>query len=95
MKECCIKERGFLTDELGNEIKLIYGIVTGNVMLGGMFAETYGVSVTAESRDEMTIEIVEDVTPSLSEALELIKKLREFQVTPTTLRDIIDDHIEN
>ena len=47
MLECSIKERGEFTDELGNETKLIYSIVTGKVTLGGIAAETYGVSIAA------------------------------------------------
>lgn len=94
MLECSIKERGRATDELGNEIDLIYGIVTGRVDLGGISAETYGVSVTAMCLDDMSTEVIEDVTPSLPEILELVKKLRRFNVTPITLKDIINDYIE-
>ncbi len=95
MLECSIKERGEFTDELGNETKLIYSIVTGKVTLGGIAAETYGVSIAAECKDKVFIETVEDITPCLAEITELIKKLRDFQVTPITLKDIINDYVEN
>jgi len=95
MFECTVKKHGSAISQDGKEVKLTYGLVVSQVSIGHADVETYGVAVYAECDGMMSCEMIEDISPSLAEIENLIEKLCSFKVTPITLKDIINDYIEN
>lgn len=81
--------------ETGTELKLTYSLIIGRYGGGEIPPYTaYGVEIRlcCEGKPEETAR-VEDITTYRARAEELLEKLRRNQVTPVTLRDVIQDSL--
>lgn len=65
-----------------------YMILVDEMTVGGMSCESYGVRVTGPDGDCAEIP---NITVSAGRIDELVDLLRRNQVTPVTLRDVVDD----
>lgn len=84
-----------LSEEVGTELKLAYTLITGRYGGGELPLYTaYGVEIRL-NRAEKPEEIgrIEDITTCRADAEKLLEELRRNRVTPTTLRDVIEDSL--
>ncbi len=65
-----------------------YVILVDEMTVGGMSCESYGVRVTGPDGDCAEIP---NITVSAGRIDELLDLLRRNQVSPVTLRDVVDD----
>lgn len=65
-----------------------YVILVDEMTVGGMSCESYGVRVTGPDGDCAEIP---NITVSAGRIDELVDLLRRNQVSPVTLRDVVDD----
>lgn len=65
-----------------------YVILVDEMTVGGMSCESYGVRVTGPDGECAEIP---NITVSAGRIDELVDLLRRNQVTPVTLRDVVDD----
>lgn len=65
-----------------------YAILVDEMAVGGLCCESYGVKVTGP---DGTCEEVPNITVSTGRIDELVELLRRNQVSPVTLRDVIED----
>ena len=65
-----------------------YMILVDEMTVGGMSCESYGVRVTGPDGDCAEIP---NITVSAGRIDELVDLLRRNQVSPVTLRDVVDD----
>ncbi|WP_209344170.1 DUF6514 family protein [Flavonifractor sp. AGMB03687] len=65
-----------------------YAILVDEMAVGGLSCESYGVKVTGPDGD---CEAVPNITVSTGRIDELVDLIRRNQVSPVTLRDVIED----
>ena len=65
-----------------------YAILVDEMAVGGLSCESYGVKVTGPDGD---YEAVPNITVSTGRIDELADLIRRNQVSPVTLRDVIED----
>lgn len=78
-----------IRDEKGKVHSYEYDILVGEMAVsGGISCESYGVRVAEDGGDCMEIQ---NLTVSISRIDELLDLLVRNEVTPCTLRDVVDD----
>ena len=88
MRELLIDTRE--TEDLrGASRKYTYSILVDEMNVGAFSCESYGVKIT--ERETGHTAMVSHVTTSIPRIDELVELLIRNQVTPTSLRDVIDD----
>lgn len=65
-----------------------YAIVVDEMTVGGLCCESYGVKVTGPDGESETIP---NITVSPARIDQLAELLRRNQVSPVTLRDVVED----
>ncbi|MEA4921141.1 MAG: DUF6514 family protein [Clostridiaceae bacterium] len=95
MQECMVRLRKNFVDLNGKEMKLTYGLVTKLTQIDGMKIETYGIGIYSDCEETFESEAVYDISPCIEDIELLIEKLWQFDVTPITLKDIVNDFVEN
>lgn len=78
-----------LYPDLGDQGAYDYSILVDQVKVGSFACESYGVSVTSRRTGEQAA--VPNITVSIPRIDELIDLLVRNQVSPTHLRDVVDD----
>ena len=87
MRELLVDDRRE-TGEDGRECRYRYYILVGEMPLGGLSCESYGVKVVGEDGEEAS---VPDITVSAGRIDALLELLSRNSVSPAALRDVIDD----
>ena len=76
------------TGEDGRERRYRYYVLVGEMPLGGLACESYGVKVVGEDGEEAS---VPNITVSAARIDALLELLARNAVSPVNLRDVIDD----
>lgn len=76
------------TGEDGREHRYRYYVLVGEMPLGGLACESYGVKVVSEDGEEAS---VPNITVSTARIDALLELLARNAVSPVNLRDVIDD----
>ena len=76
------------TGEDGRERRYRYYVLVGEMPVGGLSCESYGVKVVGEDGETAS---VPNITVSAGRIEALMELLARNAVTPATLRDVIDD----
>ena len=76
------------TGEDGRERRYRYYVLVGEMPLGGLACESYGVKVVGENGEEAS---VPNITVSAARIGALLELLSRNAVSPVNLRDVIDD----
>ena len=76
------------TGEDGRECRYRYYVLVGEMPLGGLACESYGVKVVGEDGEEAS---VPNITVSTARIDALLELLARNAVSPVNLRDVIDD----
>ena len=87
MRELLVEDRRE-TGEDGRERRYRYYVLVGEMPLGGLSCESYGVKVVGEDGEEAS---VPDITVSAGRIDALLELLSRNSVSPAALRDVIDD----
>ena len=87
MRELLVEDRRE-TGEDGRERRYRYYVLVGEMPVGGLSCESYGVKVVGEDGEEAA---VPDITISTSRIDALMELLIRNSVSPVTLRDVVDD----
>ena len=77
------------TGEDGLERRYRYYVLVGEMPLGGLACESYGVKVAQRGGTEAAE--IPNVTTSVARIDELLERLTRNFVTPSTLRDVVED----
>ena len=65
-----------------------YAILVDEMAVGGLCCESYGIKVTGPGGDSQA---VPNITVSVGRIDELAELVRRNQVSPVTLRDVVED----
>ena len=65
-----------------------YAILVDEMAVGGLCCESYGIKVTGPDGDSQA---VPNITVSVGRIDELAELVRRNQVSPVTLRDVVED----
>jgi hypothetical protein len=77
---------------MGQARNFDYHVLVDEAKAGGEFmCESYGVQVSSCGGDEPEICAIPNITTSVQRIDELMERLVGNVVTPTTLRDVVDD----
>ncbi len=81
-----------LIDQEGEKMELNYRLLEGETEVEGQRVTTYGIEISEERRAGSA---VPDISSDRDAVLALLETLWHLDVTPITLKDIVQDHIEN
>ena len=87
MRELLVDDRRE-TGEDGRERRYRYYVLVGELPLGGLSCESYGVKIVGEDGEEAS---APDITVSAARIDALVELLCRNAVSPVSLRDVLDD----
>ena len=93
MTECTICCTNKAVDEKGEEIDILYGIISRTVTVEGLNFETYGIAVCSKAESTVGWAEVYDISADREEVAALVETLCRCQVTALTLSDVVADYI--
>lgn len=88
MREYKLDQRSLYPD-LPEPLLFDYAVLVEEVPAGSFFCESYGAKVTSRVSGESAA--IRDITLCVSRIDELMELLARNQVSPTHLRDVVDD----
>lgn len=88
MRELTVCTKG-VRDQSGQDRRYCYSILVDEMDVGPFSCESYGVKIREESSGHLAM--VPHVTTSIPRIDELMELLTRNVVTPTGLRDVVDD----
>lgn len=76
-----------------NDFKLIYSLTETEIELEGEKYITYGIEVEKQSLCELEKAVVNDITTDRKKAEEIIEKMKNNEVTPVHLYDVMENFL--
>lgn len=70
-----------------------YNLVRSEIQLDNKDVFTYGIEVESANSEEKQKSAVLDITTNLEKAEKLFDKIIRLEITPSSLKDIVDDFI--